>query len=69
MQREGATGKIRISQSKYIKELIEKFNMEYAKAVSTPIESNLKITKEMCPTTENERQEMANGPYRELVVA
>lgn len=67
VQREGATGRIRLSQKKYIKDLIEKFNMEQAKSVSTPIESNIKITKEMCPTTEDEKREMENRPYRELV--
>ncbi|CAK9827765.1 Retrovirus-related Pol polyprotein from transposon TNT 1-94 [Anthophora retusa] len=67
VQREGTTGKIHLSQEKYIKELIKKFNMEEAKATHTPIESNTKITKEMGPTTEEERREMLHRPYRELV--
>lgn len=53
LQREGTTGRIHFSQKKYIKGLLEKFNMENAKTVSTTIEPNLKITKEMCPTTED----------------
>lgn len=67
IQREGATGRMHLSQKKYIEELLEKFNMKIAKTVSTPIDPNLKITKEMSPTTEDEREEMKNRPYRELI--
>lgn len=59
-QREGATGRMHLSQEKYIEELLEKFNMKHAIIVSTPTDTNLKITKEMSPTTEEERQEMQN---------
>lgn len=48
--REGVTGKMQLSQRKYIEELLEKFNMKLAKTVSTPIDPNLKISKEMSPT-------------------
>jgi len=41
--------------------------MEDAKPVSTPLDPNLKITKDMCPTTEDERREMTKRPYRELI--
>jgi len=67
VQREDETGKIRLSQQKYVNELLERFCMQNSKEVSTPIESNLKISKDMCPQTENERREMVNRPYRELV--
>lgn len=39
--------------------------MENAKPAS--IEPNIKITKEMGPTSEVEREEMKNRPYRELI--
>jgi ATP-binding cassette subfamily B (MDR/TAP) protein 1 len=55
-------GKIHLSQKRYVNELLEKFNMEQAKTVSIPIESNLKITKEMSPTTEEEKYHMKNRP-------
>lgn len=36
--------------------------------MSTPIEPNvLTITKEMSPTTEDEKREMEKWPYRELI--
>lgn len=67
VERDGPTGKIRISQKKYIDKLIQNFNMNLAKSVSTLIESNMKMSKEMCPTSESEICDMKQRPYRELV--
>jgi len=67
VQREGETGKICLSQRKYINELYEKFDIRNAKTVSTPIESNIKISKEMRLKIENEKREIEKRPYRELV--
>ena len=67
VEREGPTEKIRLSQKKYINDLLEEFNMIKAKTVSTPIEPNIKISKNMCPVTIDERKEMENCPYRELI--
>lgn len=67
VEREGQTGSILLSQERYVKELLSRFKMEDVKSVSTPIESTIKITKEMCPNSEEERQEMENRPYRELI--
>lgn len=36
VEREGATGKIQLSQQKYINDLINRFGMEESKTVSTP---------------------------------
>jgi hypothetical protein len=63
IQRNG-TGKIHLSQERYVEELIAKFNMQDAKIASTPIDPCTKLTKEMSPTTEEEKQEMKNRPYR-----
>jgi len=38
-----------------------------AKTVPTPIELNVKISKEMCPKIEDEKREMEERLYRELV--
>jgi len=45
----------------------EKFDMRNAKTVPMPIKSNVKISKEMRPKTEDEKREMEKRPYRELV--
>lgn len=65
VKRQGLTGSIYLSQKRYIEEA--RFNMENAKTVSTPMEANTRITKEMSPRTEQERTNMKNRPYRELV--
>lgn len=41
--------------------------MEGAKISSTPLELKIKITKEMGPSSEAEREEMKDRPYRELI--
>jgi len=67
VQHQGEIRKIRLSQQKYVNELREKFDMRNAKTVPTPIESNVKISKEMCPQTEDEKREMEKRPYKLLV--
>jgi len=68
VRRKDETGKIRLSQQKYVNELLERLvSMRNSKEVFTPIESNLKISKDMCPQIEGERHEMVKRLYRELV--
>ncbi|XP_026674581.1 trypsin-1-like [Ceratina calcarata] len=62
IKRDRHTGAITLSQEKYIEELIKKFNMQEAKGVSTPIESNTKISKEMSPQNDEERRDMQKRP-------
>ena len=43
--------KLTLSQSEYIEKVLERFKMQDAKEVSTPLASHFKLTKEMCPKT------------------
>ena len=55
------TGKTLITQSKYTKEILKKFNMTDCKAMSTPLEQNAKLYKE-------DGSKEADGTlYRQLV--
>jgi len=67
VQREGPTGSIRISQGAYVKRIIEKFNMNYAKPASTPMEAGMKLSRDEEATSKQENEEMKGVPYRELV--
>ena len=67
VERDGPTGRIHLSQKRYIEEQLEKFNMKDVKTVTTPIEPNMKITKAMQSTTDDERCKMKNQPYRKLI--
>jgi len=67
VEREGATGSIRISQDAYVKRIIEKFAMSYAKSVLTPNEAGIKLSRDQEATSKEEKEEMKRVPYRELV--
>ena len=43
--------KLTLSQADYIMKVLQRFSMENAKVVSTPLLGHLKLTKEMCPKT------------------
>jgi len=63
IQRE-ETGKICLSQQKYVDELLERFNLQssvYANRIK------MKISKEMCPQTKDEKCEMDKRFYREFM--
>ena len=46
-----------------MEKVLQHFSMENAKAVSTPLPSHLKLTKEMCPKTQEEEDKMSKVPY------
>ena len=46
--------KLTLSQGEYTKKVLERFGMQNAKPVSTPLASHLKLTKEMYPKTRKE---------------
>ena len=41
--------------------------MDNAKALSTPLPSHLKLTKEMCPKTQEEEDKMCKVPYASAI--
>ena len=52
-----------LSQANYVEKVLQNFSMENAKAVSAPLPSHLKLTKEMCPKTQEEEDMMSKVPY------
>jgi len=52
--RDGKNKKLTLSQSEYIEKVFERFNMQNAKPVSTPLASHFKLSKEMCPKIREE---------------
>jgi len=55
--------KLTLSQSEYIKKVLKRFNMQNAKPVSIPLDSHFKLSKEMCPKTQEEMDYMSKVPY------
>lgn len=60
-------GCIMLDQTAYIDEVLERFGMSDANPVSTPMNPSEKLTKEMSPQTDAEREKMSRVPYREAV--
>ena len=59
--------KLTLSQADYIEKVLQHFSMENAKAVSTPLPSHLKLTKEMCPKTQDKEDKMSKVPYASAI--
>ena len=56
---------LKLDQERYAIQILQCYSMENCNAVSTPMVSRL--TSEMSPKTEKEKEEMLEYPYRELV--
>jgi hypothetical protein len=59
--------KLTLSQGEYTEKVLERFRMQNAKLVSTPLASHFKLTKEMCPKTQEEIEYMSRVPYSSAV--
>lgn len=67
VEREGDTGSIKLSQRKYVNKIIESFGMSQCKPAYTPLISGVKLSKEMEAKSPDEKREMENKPYKELI--
>ena len=47
--------------------IIGRFNLENANPVTTPMDPGMRLSKSQSPTTEEEKDDMTNVPYRELI--
>ena len=46
--------KLTLSQANYIEKVLQRFSMDNAQVVNTPLPGHLKLTKEMCPKKQEE---------------
>ena len=60
-------GRITLSQQQYLSKVLDRFNMNKAKPVSTPLAPHFKLSKEQSPKTESERIYMDKVPYASCV--
>ena len=58
---------ITLSLERYIKDVLERFNMTNCAAAITPAAPSIKLSKEMEPSTPEEISEMKQKPFRSLV--
>ncbi|MCF8701909.1 Ty1/Copia family ribonuclease HI [Corynebacterium sp. MC-10] len=65
--RDRSATKLWVSQEKYIEKVLQRFNMDKAKAVSCPLANHFKLNSSMCPSTDKEKEEMVRIPYASAV--
>jgi len=59
--------KLTLSQSEYIEKVLKRFNMHNAKPFSIPLASHFKLSKEVCPRTQEEMAHMSKVPYASAI--
>ena len=62
-----ANGTLKISQTKYMKKILNRFSIDGAKSVSTPLGSHFKLTKDQSPKTNQEKTYMSKVPYASTI--
>lgn len=62
--RDRSAGIIMLHQSKYITEILQRFNLFEAKPLSTPMATDIKLSKEQQPKDQAEMDEMSKVPYK-----
>lgn len=67
IERDRVSGTISVCQRKYIRDVLDRFGMSDCNPVSTPVDINQKLSKEMAPTDAAGREEMMQVPYQEAV--
>ena len=64
IHRERALGRLWLSESGYVRKVLERFNMENAKPVSTiPLANHFRLSTTQCPKTDDDVQDMSKVPY------
>jgi hypothetical protein len=66
-QHDEDTGVTYLSQYQYAKKAVAKFLPDDQSPLDTPCDPSITLSKSMSPTTQEERDEMANVPYRQAV--
>ena len=61
--RDKANGTLKLSQLKYVRKVLSRFNKNEAKPVSTPLGSHFKLSKEQSLKMEKERDHISKVPY------
>ena len=67
IKRDRKCGILELSQESYIQKVLQRFNMQGGKSVSTPLPSYLKLSKDDSPKSDAEKAEMAKVPYSSAV--
>lgn len=67
ISRDLAQGTLRLSQAEYIERVLQRFNMQSAKTVGTPLGSHFRLFQGQSPETDAELEYMAKVPYASAI--
>uniref|UniRef100_H3GB73 Reverse transcriptase Ty1/copia-type domain-containing protein n=1 Tax=Phytophthora ramorum TaxID=164328 RepID=H3GB73_PHYRM len=67
IEQDVVTGKMSMRQTKFAKDIMQKFSMDKSNPVKTPQDPGLKLTKAMCEGGCKHDETMVNVPYRNAV--
>ena len=65
--RDRAKGTLKLSQAEYVKKVLNRFNMDKVKPVSTPLGSHFRLCKDQSPKTDKEIEHMSRYPMPQLL--
>eukprot|EP00253_Pinus_taeda_P025921 PITA_25921 len=65
--RDMGNGKLWLSQQKYVEKILLRFGMNNVKPVSIPLASHFKLSSNLCPNTDEEKDYMSRIPYANVV--
>ena len=65
--RDKVNGTLKLSQTECVKGVLNRFSMNEAKPVSTPLGSYFKLTKKHSPKTKEENDHMSKVPYASAI--
>ncbi|RVW84630.1 Retrovirus-related Pol polyprotein from transposon TNT 1-94 [Vitis vinifera] len=67
IHRDRTLGRLWLSQHSYVKRVLERFNMDNAKIVRTPLANHFRLSTNQCPKTDDEMKDMSKVPYVSVV--
>jgi len=66
-KRDRTKWKLWLNQRKYVKTILQRFNMQDSKSVKVPIPIGIKLSVEQCPKTQEEEEDISRVPYASTV--
>ena len=67
IHKDRALGRLCLSQHSYVERVLERFNMDNAKTVSTHLVNHFRLSTNQCPKTDDEVKDMSKVPYASAV--
>eukprot|EP00253_Pinus_taeda_P029574 PITA_29574 len=67
IKRDRTKRKLWLNQRKYVKTILQRFNMQNSKPVKVPIPVGVKLSIEQCPKTQEKEEDMSRVPYASVV--